>query len=246
MATKAHATDQPLGSGPSQEESDAAGLGEAPQPVPGPVDAIWNVDAGGGAAGGQLGEHVGAHPEQMLHRDGSVREQERLAQSAVVGRRSPLDAAPGETKRQPQEQRALAEYVPGSLRRARSQHFIDPDLQTAEELTARQALDELSARYAEEKTRLEQALQEARTHAEPVRYGLLYSTGAQLVHAVAQVLADADLFAIDLDKELGGTKSADLLVSVGRPPWGRPGASLRLSPRAALLRNDSWATGASP
>jgi hypothetical protein len=116
-------------------------------------------------------------------------------------------------------QRALLEYVPNSLRRARSLHFIDPDLQTTEELTARQALDELSARYAEEKTPLEQALQEAETRAGPVRYGLLYGTGAELVHAVAQVLTNAGVRTIDLDKELGGTKSADLLVSAEGPPW---------------------------
>ncbi len=115
-------------------------------------------------------------------------------------------------------QRALPEYVPGALRRARSPHFADPDLQTADELAARQALDELDARYAEEKLRLEQALHDAEARAEPVRYGLLYGTGAELVRAVAQVLTAAGLRTVDLDEELGGTKSADLLVSTGGPP----------------------------
>ncbi|MGW0335499.1 hypothetical protein ACWD0J_27115 [Streptomyces sp. NPDC003011] len=108
---------------------------------------------------------------------------------------------------------ALPEYVPGALRRARSPFFVDPDLQTAGEQSARQALGELEAQYAEEKQRLEQALREAEEKAEPVRYGLLYGTGDELAAAVAQVLTAAGMSAVDLDVELGGTKSADLLVS---------------------------------
>lgn len=115
-------------------------------------------------------------------------------------------------------QRALPEYVPGALRRARSPHFADPELQTARELAARQALEALDGRYAEERLRLEQTLREAETRAEPVRYGLLYGTGAELVRAVAQVLTAAGLRTVDLDEELGGTKSADLLVSTDGPP----------------------------
>lgn len=110
---------------------------------------------------------------------------------------------------------ALPEYVPNALRRARSPHFHDPDLQTADELTARQALEELEADYNEEKQRLGQALHEAEAQAEPIRYGLLYETGAQLVRAVADVLNAAGLHPIDLDEYLGDTKSADLLLSDG-------------------------------
>ena len=141
-------------------------------------------------------------------------------------------------------QRALPEYVPDALRRARSPHFADPDLQTAGERAARQALEDLDARYAEERLPLEQALREAETHAGPVRYGLLYGTGDELVHGVAQVLADAGLRTVDLDKELGGTKSADLLVGADGPR----GASWRSSPPAARPRNTSWAisNGTSP
>jgi hypothetical protein len=115
-------------------------------------------------------------------------------------------------------QRALPEYVPDAMRRARSPHFADPDLQTADELAARQALDKLDADYAEERLRLAQVLREAETRAEPVRYGLLYGTGAELVRAVAQVLTDAGLSTVDLDEELGATKSADLLASADGPP----------------------------
>ncbi|WP_254407032.1 tropomyosin [Streptomyces sp. GMY02] len=117
--------------------------------------------------------------------------------------------------------RALPEYVPGALRRARSPFFVDPDLQTAGEQSARQSLEELEARYAEEKQRLEKELREAKEKAEAVRYGLLYGSGTELTKAVAQVLTAAGMRAVDLDEELGGTKSADLLVSA-------EGASARL------------------
>jgi hypothetical protein len=116
-------------------------------------------------------------------------------------------------------QQALPEYAPQALRRVRSSHFVDPDLQTADELAARQGLADLEAHYAEEKLHFERALHEAQTRAEPVRYGLLYATGAQLVQAVAQVLTDAGLRTLDLDQELGGTKSADLLVTADGPVW---------------------------
>lgn len=115
-------------------------------------------------------------------------------------------------------QRALPQYVPGALRRARSPFFVDPDLQSAGEQAARQALDDLEVQYAEGKRQLEQALWEAKERAEPVRYGLLYGSGSELASAVAQVLTDAGMRAIDLDEELGGTKSADFLVSAEGVP----------------------------
>jgi hypothetical protein len=115
-------------------------------------------------------------------------------------------------------QRALPEYVPSSLRRARSPHFTDTALQTVDELAAQQSLERLEADYATEKAHLEQDLHEAKAHAEPIRYGLLYGTGGELVRAVAAVLTAAGLDAIDLDEELGATKSADLLVSASGPP----------------------------
>jgi hypothetical protein len=111
--------------------------------------------------------------------------------------------------------RALPEYVPAALRRARSPHFVDPDLQTADELAARQTLIELETQYAEEKLRLEANLRRAESTAEPVRYGLLYGSGAELVTAVAVVLTAAGLTTVDLDAVLGSTRSADLLVSAG-------------------------------
>lgn len=106
----------------------------------------------------------------------------------------------------------LPTYVPDALRRVRSAHFVDPDLQTTSELSARQELAELEADYATEKARLELELRQAETAAESIRYGLLYGSGSTLVTAVRAALAAAGLASVDLDEELSGTKSADLLV----------------------------------
>lgn len=110
-------------------------------------------------------------------------------------------------------QRALPTHVPDALRRARSPHFVDPDLQTADELATRQALAELEERHAREKQRLDDELHRANAAAEPIRYGLLDGTGDELMDAVAAVFAAAGLTAMNLDAELGGTRSADLLIS---------------------------------
>jgi hypothetical protein len=117
--------------------------------------------------------------------------------------------------------RALPQYAPDVLRRVRSPHFTDPDLQTNDEDAARNALAELEERYALEHERLEQELHEAEAKATPIRYGLLYGSGTELVDAVATVLKDAGLDVVDLDADLGATQSADLLVSA-------PSASRRL------------------
>jgi hypothetical protein len=108
---------------------------------------------------------------------------------------------------------ALPTYVPNALRRARSPHFVDLDLQTHAEATARDALRELDARYAEDKMRLEDELRRASAEAEPIRYGLLYGTGAELVDATASALGAAGLATVNLDDLLGSTASADLLVT---------------------------------
>jgi len=108
---------------------------------------------------------------------------------------------------------ALPAYVPDALRRARSPHFVDPDLQTQAESIARQALADMVVRHAEEKARLDDELERARAAAEGVRYGLLYGTDRQLVDAVDAVLTDAEFATVNLDEELGGTRSADLLAT---------------------------------
>ncbi|MDT5024675.1 MAG: hypothetical protein QOE61_1101 [Micromonosporaceae bacterium] len=108
---------------------------------------------------------------------------------------------------------ALPQYAPDVLRRARSPHFIDPELQTRDETAARTALTELEEGYALERGQLEQELQEAEAKAAPIRYGLLYGSGSELVEAVAAVFTAAGLAVVDLDADLGATQSADLLVS---------------------------------
>lgn len=111
-------------------------------------------------------------------------------------------------------QQALPELNPAALRRSRSSRFHDPDLQTLDELATRKSLADLEERYADEKTELEHRLLMAREKAEPVRHGLLYEGGAPLVAVVRTVLSAAGLHVVDLDEELGATKSADLLVSL--------------------------------
>src|SRR6185312_11873289 len=58
-------------------------------------------------------------------------------------------------------------------------------------------------------------LQHARDNAEPVREALLHGTGSGLVNAVRAVLTSAGFHTVDLDHELGGSKSADLLATRG-------------------------------
>ncbi len=108
---------------------------------------------------------------------------------------------------------ALPTHVPDALRRARSPHFVDPELQTQAEVSVRRALSDVEMRYVEEKTRLEGELRRASAAADPVRYGLLYGTGEELVEAIILVLAEAGFTTVNLDDLLGSSTSADLLVS---------------------------------
>ena len=110
---------------------------------------------------------------------------------------------------------ALPEYAPGAMRRARSPHFVDPAWQTPAETRARQALADLEATYAVDHTRLEGELNAATAAAEPIRYGMLYGTGGDLEDAVGTVLRAAGFTVVNLDDELGGTESADLLATYG-------------------------------
>lgn len=109
-------------------------------------------------------------------------------------------------------QQALPMYVPAALRRVRSPHSIDPDLETPAETKARVTLEELERRYIDDKARFHATLERARQEAEPVRSGLLYGSGDELTDAVAVVLRAAGFIVTDLDAELGATKSADLLA----------------------------------
>ena len=113
-------------------------------------------------------------------------------------------------------QQALPAYAPTVLRRLRTASFVDPDLQTPDEVAARQALADMEARHVEERARAEAKLARAQQEADSVRYGLLYGTGSTLVAAVSTVLTAAGFSTVDLDEELGGPRSADLLATLGR------------------------------
>ncbi|MEU8344798.1 hypothetical protein AB0C74_24115 [Spirillospora sp. NPDC048832] len=110
---------------------------------------------------------------------------------------------------------ALPEYAPDALRRARSPHFIDPALQTTAETAAHQKLADLEATYKSARARLEDEFEAAKSVAQPIRYGLLYSSGRDLENAVAAVLQAAGFTTLNLDDELGAGKSADLLATYG-------------------------------
>lgn len=109
-------------------------------------------------------------------------------------------------------QRALPAHIPAALRRVRSPHSINADLETPAETQARVALEELERRYTDDKERFQADLERAQGEAEPVRSALLYGSGAELADAVAAVLRAAGFAVTDLDTELGGTQSADLLA----------------------------------
>lgn len=108
----------------------------------------------------------------------------------------------------------LPQHVPGALRRVRAPRAVIPSLQTPAEEAARRALAEMEANYEEERHRRESELREATEAAEPIRRGLLFGTGNELVEAVATVLSAAGFTVVDVDALLGDTVSADLLASV--------------------------------
>jgi hypothetical protein len=73
----------------------------------------------------------------------------------------------------------------------------------------------MEVRHAQERAELQAQLQHARDNAEPVREALLHGTGSGLANAVRAVLTSAGFHTVDLDHELGGSKSADLLATRG-------------------------------
>lgn len=111
--------------------------------------------------------------------------------------------------------RALPEFAPQVLRRARSPHALDPELQTGAEASARRSLEDLTADYEQARQRLEAQLAAATAAGESMRHGLLYGSGEDLEQAVQVVLEAAGFQAVRLDEQFGETTSADLLISYG-------------------------------
>jgi hypothetical protein len=106
---------------------------------------------------------------------------------------------------------ALPEFVPAALRRVRAPSFQIPSLETARERSVRQALEDLDARYQRERAPLQDALDDAKRTADPIRNDMLFGTGDDLQDALAVVLGDAGFDVTPLDERYG-TVTADLLV----------------------------------
>jgi hypothetical protein len=111
--------------------------------------------------------------------------------------------------------RALPEFAPGALRRARSSLLRDPLLYTNAETAAEAELAHLAEEYEERRAAITERLDQARRQADPIRNGLLYGTGDELERVIGIVLTEAGLSVVALDDALGATSSADLLVSLG-------------------------------
>lgn len=110
-------------------------------------------------------------------------------------------------------QQAIPEFVPSAVRRVHANIGADPALQTIAEMSALSARAELDEQYRANSEQLEQALREARSEADEVRFNLLYGRATPLENAVSAVLTDAGITVTPLDKDLQKTASADLLVS---------------------------------
>ncbi len=110
-------------------------------------------------------------------------------------------------------EQALPELVPGAMQRARRNLATAPDLITLREKKIRRSLEELEKEYLDRKSSLEVDLEIAEVAAGPVREGLLYGTGDQLVGAVRTAFEFAGITVTDVDELLGDTKNADLLCT---------------------------------
>lgn len=140
---------------------------------------------------------------------------------------------------------ALPELNPAAMRRYRRLEHVPSYLMTADEERAATSLAEFEAETASRRIELERDVATARAAADTMRHDLLYGRGDVLVTAVVAVLRNAGIHVVKLDDALGGTKSADLLCSLG--PRRRlvevksVGGGASESLYAALLRHlDSW------
>jgi hypothetical protein len=139
----------------------------------------------------------------------------------------------------------LPELAPRALRQVRSPFLADPELMTPAERKAHQALEQLDSDYQARRQQLQDELGVAAAAATPLRDGLLYGAGDLLKKAVADVLEAAGCQVVDLDETLGGTRSADLLVTAGgrsrlvevKSSVGRPGEHYVADVRRHL---DTW------
>jgi hypothetical protein len=122
-------------------------------------------------------------------------------------------------------QKALPEYAPEAMRRARAASAWPPELVTRREIEASEALKKLEQDYRHTKDDLQAALSKARPDADQIRDGLLHGTGRQLVETVALVLDQAGIRAVDLQRRLPPREQA-----------ARSGSSRRVAHAAARAR----------
>lgn len=142
-------------------------------------------------------------------------------------------------------EQCIPEYNPAAIRRHRRMEQVPVELMTRAEELATLELDRFETETEERRTALISALALAREAADSMRHSLLYGRGDELVSAVAEVLRGAGVTVVVLDEELGGTKNADLLCSLG--PRRRlvevksVGGAASESLYSALLRHlDTW------
>ena len=112
-------------------------------------------------------------------------------------------------------ERAVPELMPAAARRLHARLGEEVELQTADELAASVALNQLDQDYQANHHRITERLRAARVEADEVRHSLLYGTGAELEAAVVRVLRDSGIEVVPLDAELGRPASADLLATLG-------------------------------
>lgn len=109
-------------------------------------------------------------------------------------------------------QRAIPEFVPEAARRIHARICEEPDLQTTAESAALAAMGELDVEHRVRREALVRRLADARAEADDLRHDLLFGKGAALEAAVSRVLSEAGCEVTPLDRLLGGTVNADLLV----------------------------------
>jgi hypothetical protein len=107
---------------------------------------------------------------------------------------------------------AIPEFIPAAVRRIHAGIGEDPELQTTGESSARAALAELEGEYQVRREALVQRLDDARAAADDTRHSLLFASSTALEEAVSRVLSDAGCEVQSLDRLLGETVNADVLV----------------------------------
>lgn len=111
--------------------------------------------------------------------------------------------------------RAIPEFAPVAHRQSRAPGPYRDLFPSRAEADAARTLAEFDLQTAADRAPLVNAHESARHVADDRRHTLLFGTGSVLEDAVAECLRDAGFHVAKVDEMLGGTKSADLLATVG-------------------------------